>query len=690
MKGVDALGPMLEPQVSEGGQPAKTKDGKPFDAVLAEAVEAEPSKGKAAKLTLGVKADPRDESGLVVARSIHSAIQLPAEGELGAARETEKIEEPLEALEEPKTPQQDQLVLAQVATVVARIVAPAEKQASTPKVAASAAKAAPLPSPAPSNDVAPPVRAQEFQDALSSLDSATLIESPHDAQTLRPGASESMAPEAPRGPIGRALQALTGEHAPMRAAADKVMTAFRALSGRDQTPTVPAPAPNVVPEVSVSTSHAIPPPTTADVELASDALAPNPLASDALAPHALAPNLLAPNPLAGSPLAAPSLRPAASGPEMPTVRPGAPQVSIAPQASIVQPPLGLTVQPQGAVPHAAQPQVAPTQVAPRVAPTQVAPLQVAQPQVAQAPVGETVPGQVPQSARVQTPTAEQPATADAAQPVQAAPSQTTQTQLPTQEPANAQSGVVQQAANSNGVPGQQVVVQVQPQQVEQPLAEEATREQTKSDKSEPEDDRVHGFTRGGWTGPARSAYGGRGHEGGERSGSERGETGRTIKREDERTTERAGESAPQFLPLLQPQDPQLQPPPQAAEVRPQNVPQNQPAAAPAPVRELPDIVFQGRADPTAASENATISLHHPDLGPIQLEVHRDQGRVEVHAVIESHHAQAVLRANESGIRQGVQQAGMTFNALRVRVRGEEQPNKRAGQERGRRSNQRET
>jgi flagellar hook-length control protein FliK len=190
-----------------------------------------------------------------------------------------------------------------------------------------------------------------------------------------------------------------------------------------------------------------------------------------------------------------------------------------------------------------------------------------------------------------------------------------------------------------------------------------------------------------------SAYGGRGHEGSERGGDRGGEGTRSSKREEERAAERVSDTSNPYIPdpIAPLPEQQLVPQQQPTlEARPQNVPQNQPAPAAAPPQELPDVVFQGRPDPTAATENASISLHHPDLGPIQLEVHRELGRVEVHAVIETQHAQAVLRANENGIRQGVQQAGMTFNALRVRLRSEEQPTSRGSQERRRRNNERGT
>jgi hypothetical protein len=687
MKGVDAIGPMLEPTPQAAEGPAKTKDGKPFDAVLAEAVEQEaPGKGKASalvsrgedgKVTLQ-KAGIKGARELSAApRSIHSAIAAPeATPDAVTGLELADVEleevEARDALEEPKTPQQDQLVLAQIATVVARIVAPPkEAPVATPKaeLAATETKAAAqgpaLLAPPPANTVVPPARAQEFRDALNTADLLPIGETIHEAQTLRPGAGESIAPakgqDMPRGPLGRALSALTGEDAPIRAAADKVMNAFRALSGRDSaptaTPTVPATpgammdAPTLVPgpanEQAAGSAVALTPALTPPVTKARQAVPSGSLAIPPPAPPPGSPPELAANPLTGTPLDAQSFVRTRATPEMPTVRPGA-----EPTVTIVSPSSGpLQTQPT---------QVLPTQ------PTQVQPTQVQSTQA--------------QSTQVQT--AQEPLTQElTAQPAQP----------PSAQPERplGQSVVAAQPANTNAVATQPAEVELQ-----QAVSEEVAREQPSGEKSETGEgsrERVHGFSRGGWTEQARSAYGGRGHEGGERGGSERGETARTLKREEERVAERGSDGVPPFVPELAQLQEQLgiQSPQQAPEVRPQNVPQNQPAPA-APVQELPDIVFQGRPDPTAANENATISLHHPDLGPIQLEVHREQGRVEVHAVIESSHAQAVLRANESGIRQGVQQAGMTFNALRVRVRGEEQPNNRPGQERRRRSNQRET
>jgi len=194
--------------------------------------------------------------------------------------------------------------------------------------------------------------------------------------------------------------------------------------------------------------------------------------------------------------------------------------------------------------------------------------------------------------------------------------------------------------------------------------------------------RIHGFTRGALAGQAFSAYGGRGHEGAEHESAPR------SRRTEERETTAEGVSSterlaqPDFTAVVQAQQPAPEAPPPAVAPPQANVP-----VAP-PMVEVPDVQFVGRP-PDANTENASISIHHPDLGPIQLEVHRDQGRVEVHAVLDTVHAEAVLRANERGIRQGVQQSGMTFSALRVRVRGEES-SARPVQTRRRRGNERET
>jgi len=165
----------------------------------------------------------------------------------------------------------------------------------------------------------------------------------------------------------------------------------------------------------------------------------------------------------------------------------------------------------------------------------------------------------------------------------------------------------------------------------------------------------------------------------------RGDSSSDLDESEEADSQTAAQAFNVVVPdpaMALPQAPQAEPV-RANAPTPQAAPP--PAAAPAPI---PQVEFLARA-PGEQTEAASISIHHPDLGPIQLEVHRDHGRVEVHAVIESQHAEAVLRANESGIRQGVQQSGMSFSALRVRVRQDEPGSARAVQTRRRRANERE-
>ena len=75
-----------------------------------------------------------------------------------------------------------------------------------------------------------------------------------------------------------------------------------------------------------------------------------------------------------------------------------------------------------------------------------------------------------------------------------------------------------------------------------------------------------------------------------------------------------------------------------------------------------------------------------------MQVHRTQRRVEVEARIESQHGEAVLRANESGIRYGAHQSGMTLGALRVLMpdgEDREEPTARGAPVRRRRMSERQ-
>lgn len=183
--------------------------------------------------------------------------------------------------------------------------------------------------------------------------------------------------------------------------------------------------------------------------------------------------------------------------------------------------------------------------------------------------------------------------------------------------------------------------------------------------------RIEAFARGARAGSALSAYSGRGHEGADHdTGMMRGKRGtgseRPVGEEHAAGIESYLNAAKQAAVQHQ-ANPQVPMPRDAAapELARPPVP-----VAPPPI-ELPEMQVMSTAN--GQPEKASISLHHPDLGPIQLQVQREAGRVEVHALIDSAHAAAVLRANESGIRQGVQQSGMALSGLKVRIREEEAP-----------------
>lgn len=193
--------------------------------------------------------------------------------------------------------------------------------------------------------------------------------------------------------------------------------------------------------------------------------------------------------------------------------------------------------------------------------------------------------------------------------------------------------------------------------------------------------RVDGFSRSARANVALSAYGsGRGHDGSEHGAREkRGDDG-----------ERAVISEPtrEALPNIVEQVAAAQATTALVEHAPLELPP--PVAVPVvqPPPELPDVDFARL--PNGPAQGASISLHHPDLGPIEIQVQRTLDKIEVSAVLQSTHAEAVLRANETGIRLGVQQSGMTFGALRLRVRGEERDRDvtRATYVRRRRTNER--
>jgi hypothetical protein len=111
------------------------------------------------------------------------------------------------------------------------------------------------------------------------------------------------------------------------------------------------------------------------------------------------------------------------------------------------------------------------------------------------------------------------------------------------------------------------------------------------------------------------------------------------------------------------------------------VPVSQPVVLPDP-----DAAAMGKIARGEGVNGASISIEHPELGSIDVVVQSEKGRVDVRAVLDTPRAAAVLRAHESALRYGVQQAGMTFGALRVRSRnGETEPNKGQGSVKRRRS-----
>jgi Flagellar hook-length control protein FliK len=103
------------------------------------------------------------------------------------------------------------------------------------------------------------------------------------------------------------------------------------------------------------------------------------------------------------------------------------------------------------------------------------------------------------------------------------------------------------------------------------------------------------------------------------------------------------------------------------ELAPRNAPPLEASASPLPA--LPQLL-----DPEAAQAGkpgqmgAAITIDHPELGAMDLLVQNQNGRIEVRAILETPHAAQVLRAHESALRYGIQQAGMTLGALRVRTR----------------------
>jgi hypothetical protein len=93
---------------------------------------------------------------------------------------------------------------------------------------------------------------------------------------------------------------------------------------------------------------------------------------------------------------------------------------------------------------------------------------------------------------------------------------------------------------------------------------------------------------------------------------------------------------------------------------------------PAPVLvQDPDAAAMGKLVRGEGVNAAAISIDHPEFGAMDVVVHNENGRIDVRATLETPKAAAVMRAHESALRYGIQQAGMTFGALRVRSRGEQ-------------------
>ncbi len=72
-----------------------------------------------------------------------------------------------------------------------------------------------------------------------------------------------------------------------------------------------------------------------------------------------------------------------------------------------------------------------------------------------------------------------------------------------------------------------------------------------------------------------------------------------------------------------------------------------------------------------APEHSSVHIVHPDLGAVSLEVHTQQGCLEVTAVLQTEAAAKLIQANEQGLRHGAQRGGLSFSGLKVRVQGDE-------------------
>jgi Flagellar hook-length control protein FliK len=95
-------------------------------------------------------------------------------------------------------------------------------------------------------------------------------------------------------------------------------------------------------------------------------------------------------------------------------------------------------------------------------------------------------------------------------------------------------------------------------------------------------------------------------------------------------------------------------------------PPETPLPLPSEVQDAADAIWLRGQGPKAAA----VSVQHPELGTMNLVVQQEAGRVDVRAVLETPKAAVILRAQESAIKYGLQQAGMTLSSLRVKTREE--------------------
>jgi hypothetical protein len=98
----------------------------------------------------------------------------------------------------------------------------------------------------------------------------------------------------------------------------------------------------------------------------------------------------------------------------------------------------------------------------------------------------------------------------------------------------------------------------------------------------------------------------------------------------------------------------------------QDTPDATPLPLPSQVQDAADAIWLRGNAPRAAA----VSLEHPELGPMNLVVQQQGERVDVRAMLETPRAANILRAQESALKYGLQQAGMTLGSLRVRTREE--------------------